>query len=108
MTDPTLHRTTFTFDFVDVTGPPFRPPYASVDMFSENVEVKVKLHDGLPYPSNVRVWGKRAKKNGTASVLPAMADYWKTDTCPPYIQRVIDESLRLTRDLLTGCGEVTV
>lgn len=107
--DPVLHRTTFTFDFVGVTGPAFRPVYGSVDMFSETVEVKVKLDNyGLPYPAHVRAWGKRAKKNGTASVLPAMADYSKCDYCPPHIQDVMAEALRLTRDLLKGSGEVTV
>ncbi len=108
-TEPRLIRTTFTFDFDNVTGPAFRPAYARVDMLSETVEVKVKLDNGLPYVSNVRVWGQRAKKNGTASVLPAMADFYSpANTCPPHIQAVMAEAIRLTRDLLMGSGEVTV
>lgn len=111
-TEPRLHRTTFIFDFMDVTGPPFRPSYARVDMLSASTEVTVRVRDGgTPYVNHVKVYGHRAKKDGTASVLPAEAEFFFTysgDTPPDHIMETVREAERLTADMLRGSGEVSV
>lgn len=112
MTEPLLSRTTFILEFTDVTGPPFRVSYARVDMLSESAEVTVRLEDGEPTVSRVRVFGNRAKKDGTAGQLPAEGVFffaYPGDTPPPpHVQAAADEALRLVRDMLRGTGEVTV
>lgn len=112
MTEPLLSRTTFILEFTDVTGPPFRPSYARVDMLSESAEVTVRIEDGEPKVAHIRVRGFRAKKDGTAGQLPAEGEFWfykhRPDTPVQHVQAAADEALRLVRDMLRGTGEVTV
>lgn len=112
-TEPRLIRSTFILDFDDVTGPPFRPYYARVDMLSRTAEVTVRLRDGEPHASTVKVYGDRAKKDGTASLLSAEAEYfflgsYSMDTPPPHIMAAAQEAERLVRGMISGMNEVTV
>lgn len=111
-TDPLLYRTTFVLDFTEVTGPAFHPTYARVDMLSRDAEVTVRIRDGEAHAARVQVFGSRAKKDGTASVLPAEAGYtfasYSNDEPPEHVMAAVREAVRLVNGMLSGTNEVSV
>ena len=112
MTEPLLTGSRFHLDFA-VDGPAFPRPFDTGALMKPwSVRAEVVLELGEPVVKVLRVYGHRAKKDGSASKT-AMQDDWyprvRYQGQPPdYILAVGTEAVRLVNGMLSASGEVTV